>query len=426
MALRTVEAQNWGVRGVILHCVAATVRSARRVAHASNTPSQIGRVRIARIPRSSRPPSAVGPTTMSLNHPADLTAWQGAILAHQSPLRNLRNRTRSRQAHEQAMLLLPDRSAPESVDVLIVIETPTPSQLAALIAPMRFLAPEQVAVLTNANSGHRLLGNRSSLSVSITDHHDLGRALPGLRSVLTYGHYMRLGAMADITARKVGATSFVAQHGIVTPLAPPLPADSHLLAWSDADAAFWSSGRSDVEQHVVGSQLLYEASRDTPTFGRSRTRTNGDNVDTSAGITYLGQLHGHELPRHAKASAANHFCRTSGAIYRPHPSEHDLVSRMQHALWRSRGVRFDTTGLPMRELRTSIVSVFSTGVLEAAAAGIPAWVDFPNPPAWLEELWQRYSMSKYGSIEPTTVEIPYDEPARVIAELITTQTKARR
>jgi len=80
----------------------------------------------------------------------------------------------------------------------------------------------------------------------------------------------------------------------------------------------------------------------------------------------------------------------------------------------------------MRELRTSLVSVFSTGILEGAAAGIPAWVDFPNPPHWLEELWQRYSMSQYGSTEPTKVKIPVDEPAQAIAELLIAQTRARR
>jgi len=70
--------------------------------------------------------------------------------------------------------------------------------------------------------------------------------------------------------------------------------------------------------------------------------------------------------------------------------------------------------------------VFSTGILEGAAAGIPSWVDFPNPPQWLEELWQRYSMSRYGSAEPTKVEIPVDEPARVIAEIIAEHSKAPR
>jgi hypothetical protein len=322
--------------------------------------------------------------------------------------------------------MIPGGSPAGSVDILIVIESSTASQLAALAAPTRFLSPERIAVLTNGESSEDLHPHPESTSVAITDHHDLTRALPDLRSVLTYGHYMRLGAIADITARTLGAKSFVVQHGIITPLAPPLPADSLLLAWSDADARFWTNGRSDVEQFVVGSQLLHEASNGPSLQNRSPLGAKGFSGPAPMGMTYLGQLHGHELPRHAKASAASKFCRSSDATYRPHPSEHDLVSRVQHALWRSRGVRFDTSGLPLRGLRTSLVSVFSTGILEGAAAGIPSWVDFPNPPRWLEELWQRYSMSRFGSTEPTRVEIPGDEPARVIAEIIAEHTKAAR
>ena len=409
-----------------LHWVAAAVRSARRVDNASNTPSPVGTIRQAPIRRPGSPPIQIDRAPVSLHHPTDLDAWHDSIAANRSSLRTFRNHFRSPPDPEPATLLLPGGSAGGSVDVLIVIEAPTASQLAALLAPMRFLAAERVAILTTRESSQRLPLDPAPTSLAVTDHHDLVSALPGLRSVLTYGHYMRLGAIAEIAARAVGATSFVAQHGILTPLAPPLPEGAHLLAWSDADARFWTNGRSDVEKHIVGSQLLHEASTSSSTHGRSPLSANGLSAVASAGITYLGQLHGHELPRHAKASAANRFCRTSGAIYRPHPSEHDLVSRVQHALWRRRGVRFDTTGLPLRELRTSLVSVFSTGILEGAAAGIPSWVDFPNPPQWLEELWQRYSMSRYGSAEPTKVEIPVDEPARVIAEIIAEHSKAPR
>ena len=42
------------------------------------------------------------------------------------------------------------------------------------------------------------------------------------------------------------------------------------------------------------------------------------------------------------------------------------------------------------------MSVFSTGVLEAAAQGRDAWVDFPRPPAWLGEFWERYGMHRFG------------------------------
>jgi hypothetical protein len=57
-------------------------------------------------------------------------------------------------------------------------------------------------------------------------------------------------------------------------------------------------------------------------------------------------------------------------------------------------------------------------VLEAAASGIPAWVDHPDPPLWIKELWQRYQMQQYGSAEPTKIDVPPREPAMVIAELL--------
>lgn len=38
----------------------------------------------------------------------------------------------------------------------------------------------------------------------------------------------------------------------------------------------------------------------------------------------------------------------------------------------------------------------SHGVLEAAARGLPAWVDYPDPPEWLEEFWARYGLQRWG------------------------------
>ncbi len=60
---------------------------------------------------------------------------------------------------------------------------------------------------------------------------------------------------------------FVAQHGALTPFAPPLPRAAHLLAWSEADADFWTAGRQDVQVTAVGSQLLWVAG------GHASTRT---------------------------------------------------------------------------------------------------------------------------------------------------------
>ena len=87
-----------------------------------------------------------------------------------------------------------------------------------------------------------------------------------------------------------------------------------------------------------------------------------------------------ELPRDVFAEAAETFCRAERATYRPHPSERDRRSVATHARWEASGITIDRSGIPLRELGAPVVSVFSTGVLEAAAAGLPAWVD-PRRPA---------------------------------------------
>ena len=53
--------------------------------------------------------------------------------------------------------------------------------------------------------------------------------------------------------------------------------------------------------------------------------------------------------------------------------------------------------MPLVDLPNPVVSIFSTGILEAAARGRDAWVDFPHPPLWLEEFWERYGMHRFGS-----------------------------
>ena len=197
------------------------------------------------------------------------------------------------------------------------------------------------------------------------------------------------------------------QHGLLTPHAPPLPAASMLAAWSESDAAFWTGSRSDISVEVVGSQLLHHAARNP-----------GAPVDPHDTPVFLGQLHGAELPRTEMARLSEAFCRATGARYRPHPSETDLRSRLSHARWARRGVQFETSGVPLDGLAAPIVGVFSTGVLEAAAAGRPAWVHHPDPPEWVAELWRRYGLARWGQ-DPTQPPLqPATEPARRIAEIV--------
>ena len=123
----------------------------------------------------------------------------------------------------------------------------------------------------------------------------------------------------------------------MTPLAPPLADDVRLLAWSQADADFWWSGRADALSTVVGSQLLWEAAR-------AGTPVGNDGDSTAHPPVFLGQLHGAELPWRQMARTAERFCRETGAVYRPHPSERDRMSRLTHALFQRRGITVDRSG----------------------------------------------------------------------------------
>ena len=57
-------------------------------------------------------------------------------------------------------------------------------------------------------------------------------------------------------------------------------------------------------------------------------------------------------------------------------------------------------------------------VIEAAAQGRDAWVDFPRPPAWLGEFWERYGMHRSGTTPTPPPPRPAREPARLVAEVL--------
>ncbi|MCW2738239.1 prephenate dehydrogenase [Nocardioides sp.] len=340
-----------------------------------------------------------------LKHPGDLVAWRRW---HESrhPVRGAARSARSRLRPPAATyvdLLAPDAGA----DILVAVEATHASVDRAVVAPLAHLPGDLTAIVApvgwqppSSYAGH------TRRTVALAE-------LPALvepRAVLAAGHYTEIGAAAFDVAEDLGVPFLVSQHGALTPFAPPLPRAAHLLAWSDADAAFWTAGRQDVTVTTVGSQLLWVA-------GKGLDAAHARPASPSP-LVYLGQGHAAEISRARLAHAALATCREHGAVYRPHPSERDLTSRAVLATYRRAGITVDTSAVPLVDLAAPIVSVFSTGVLEAAARGRDAWVDFPAPPAWLGEFWERYGMHRSGSTPTPPPLRPLVEPARRIAEVL--------
>lgn len=342
---------------------------------------------------------------MGLRFPEDLAAWR-RWHERRHPLRLARQRVRGVLPGATPAPLVEVRRGGPDADVVVALEATHASVRAAVVEVLTHLDPARVVVVAPAGSAPLLTAWPPPTVVALDE---LGTALGRPRAVLAAGHYTPIGAAVHARAAATGAPFMVSQHGLLTPLAPPLPPDARLLAWSEADAAFWSAGRPDVTSTVVGSQLLWQA---------GTSLRSAPSVAAAPRLTYLGQLHGAELGRADLARAARDFCGRHGAVYRPHPSERDRLSRLTHARWRRAGIEVDAGTVPLADLDSAVVSVFSTGVLEAASRGRDAWVDFPDPPRWLEEFWERYAMSHFGQAPTPAPERPTDEPAHAIARLL--------
>jgi hypothetical protein len=339
-----------------------------------------------------------------LRYPSDLVAWQ-RWQAMRHPVRKVVRSTRGhlRPAGETLVdLVHPDHGA----DVLVAVEATHASAWQAVVAPLAHLDPARTAVVApvgwlapNAFAAHF----RRTVAAS--------RLPEAVRpaSVLAAGHHSEIGNAAFLTAARHRSRFYVSQHGALTPFAPPLPPGAHLLAWTDADADFWCTGRPDVATTTTGSQLLWRA---------GDTRLVHEQVDAETPLTYLGQGHAAEIRRSRLVHAALTTCLERDAVYRPHPSESDVTSRAVLKTFSRLGVPVAPADVALADLTAPIVSVFSTGVLEAAARGRDAWVDFPRPPAWLGEFWERYGMRRLGDLPTPAPERTPVEPARRIAEVV--------
>ena len=357
-----------------------------------------------------------------LKYPLDLDAWQAwqrrqkKLKWAKYKLNSLLDSARSRTVAEEPVRgLLYTRGA--KPQVLIVMDSFSPTNRNAILEPLKHLGAVDVALWVPEDASEYLDGQYASERYSRKDWSEqeisgdeLMRLLPDVRIVLSAAQFLGRGAVAYEFSRAIGAEYWMVQHGLLVPQAPPLPVGCTLLAFSEADAQFWASGRRDVTTHAVGSQLLYLAAQKAA--GAEEQKQN------DLEPIFLGQMHGAELPRASFAFAAHSFLKKYGGIYRPHPSEKDKLSVLTHKLWEKEGIRIDRSGTPLNEVPNPVVSIFSTGVLEAAIRGIPAWVYHPAPPAWLEEFWDRYGMNQWGQ-EPTPAPVqPKKEPAQRIAELM--------
>ena len=357
-----------------------------------------------------------------LKYPLDLDAWQAwqrrqkKLKWAKYKLKALLDSARSRTIAEEPVhgLLYTRGTKPQ---VLIVMDSFSPTNRNAILEPLKHLNAVDVALWVPEDASEYLDGQYASEHYSRKDWteqeisgDELMRLLPDIRIVLSAAQFLSRGAVAYEFSRAIGAEYWMVQHGLLVPQAPPLPVGCTLLAFSEADAEFWASGRRDVTTHAVGSQLLYLAAQKAA--GAEAQKQN------DLEPIFLGQMHGAELPRASFAYASHSFLKKFGGSYRPHPSEKDKLSVLTHKLWEKEGIRIDRSGTPLNEVPNPVVSIFSTGVLEAAIRGIPAWVYHPAPPAWLVEFWDRYGMNQWGQ-EPTPAPVqPKKEPAQRIAELM--------
>ncbi len=335
---------------------------------------------------------------MALRHPVDLGAWQRWD-ARRHLLRRIKAAIRTERP-AQGAIWLATRGA--DAPVVAVLESRAASSVQALIAPLAHT--QSGAVYAPFDPTPHLPGD-GWVSRQV-DAVVLARHVPLSHTVMSAGHFLPLGAAAYEQAIQLGLRFVVVQHGLLTPFTPPLPAQCHLLAWSEEDADYWRSNRDDLTTAVVGAQLLWQAAQHPCELSADRP-------------VFLGQLHGAELPRLGATRAAILFTRMTGATYRPHPSERDAVSRLEHTAFERLGIEIDRSSSPLATINRPVAAAFSTGLLEAAARGLPAWAFYPSPPRWLSQFWERYEISTWGQ-EPTRVRsLFHSEPAQIVASAVT-------
>lgn len=338
----------------------------------------------------------------------DLDSWHAWQASRAPLLRRVRSRIASGGADRPLWITSWGRDGEN--EILLALDSLAPSQHAALLEPLRRLhARGRRVAIMHTRSAPELLPGTSAVAGPFAAAELSGLKAPPWRLVISAGDYLPVGHAAHSVATRHGLPFVVVQHGVMTPFAPPLPPDTQLMAWSSADLAFWADGRADISGSAVGAQLFWQANCD-----RERVQPTGI---ASQRVVFLGQLHGVELPRSATRRSVAALRKDAAVQYLPHPGETDFFSRLQHRWWRLRGL--EVLGRkPIADIGGPVVGHFSTGILEAAALGIPSFAFCADPPSWLRELWARYGMSEWGASEATKVTLPEAEPAEAIADRV--------
>ena len=249
---------------------------------------------------------------MGLTFPADLDAWQRWQLGRQSVTRRLRGRwvaMRGPAATHEVWVTRSSMTARGAARVVGVLDSRSPTALQSVLTPLRDLDARDATLISSSPIIDLLPAGQWRHT-----RQPLAEAMSGLIAAETVavaiGHFLPIGAAAFETTQTVGATFVTVQHGLLTPFAPPLAPGTTLLAWSQEDADFWTSSRSDVTARVVGSSLQWEA--------RGRIPAAAQSIDPARAPAYLGQLHAAELPRRALVASAERPARRIGrTLLRP-------------------------------------------------------------------------------------------------------------
>lgn len=315
----------------------------------------------------------------------------------------MKARLRQTPSDQPATLYLPAGRT----HVLVVMDQLTPSGRAAVCAPLAHLDPATTAILAPVSDLDLPTDGEWDKVVWDRVKGPSTAQLPAtIQEVISLGSYMGLGMQAARWARQHDIRHNVVQHGLLTPWSPPAADGDRLLAWTQEDADYWRSGNSTVTTEVVGSQMLWAAAHQPP----------AQLLDERA--VMLGQLHGIELTKRQTFQTYWRFCRANDVDYRPHPNEVDVASRAAHTVMRRGGITFEESGRSLVDLGRPVVSIFSTGSLEAAHRGLPAFVYHPSPPEWVRDFWSRYRLSQWGGSPTPAWHRPDREPADAIASTV--------